>query len=123
MGNRVLIVDDDADIREALEEVLSESGYTVAAASDGAIALSKMKQKRPALVLLDLMMPNVDGWRVMDEMHRDPSLREIPVCVLSAFADLAPPSADTVLAKPIKVLPLLETVERLVGPPQDDSSH
>lgn len=123
MGNAVLIVDDDADIREALEEVLRESGYSVVIAADGAGALTAMKARAPALVLLDLMMPNVDGWRVIDEMHRDPSLRGIPVCVLSAFADLAPPSADTVLAKPIKVLPLLETVERYCGRPPDDSTH
>ncbi|HTJ47328.1 MAG TPA: response regulator [Kofleriaceae bacterium] len=117
MQPAVLIVDDDADIREALEEVLSESGYAVAIAADGADALDEMKAHAPALVLLDLMMPNVDGWRVMDEMHRDPSLCGIPVCVLSAFAELAPAAADTVLAKPIKVLPLLETVERFCGRP------
>ena len=113
----VLIVDDDADIRDALQEVLSECGYLVAIAPDGEVALSEMKANAPSLVLLDLMMPKVDGWHVIDEMHRDPALRGIPICVLSAFSDLAPMSADTVLAKPIRVLPLLETVERYCGRP------
>lgn len=111
----VLVVDDDDDIRDAVADALTERGYDVETAADGAIALASMRTRPPALVLLDLMMPNIDGWRVVYEMGRDPSLTGIPVCVLSAFADAAPPGVVEVLAKPVKALPLLATVARYCG--------
>jgi len=81
-----------------------------------------MKAHRPEMILLDLVMPNVDGWRVMSEMERDPTLRSIPVCVLTGHGDKAPPNAARVLEKPIMVLPLLEVVERYCGSPRSPRS-
>jgi CheY-like chemotaxis protein len=113
----VLVVDDDEDIRDVLTDMLRESGYGVEVAKDGAAALATMKVHRPALVVLDLMMPNVDGWHVMSEMDRDPMLRSIPVCVLSGCGQQAPAQAACVLEKPIMTLPLLRVIERYCGPP------
>jgi len=109
---RVLVVDDDAGIRESLRQVLQDAGYEVVEAADGRQALG-MLTPRPALLLVDLMMPELDGWELLDELARTAPLAEIPVCVLSAIASHAPPNAKAVLQKPVDLDALLETVERL----------
>ena len=108
----VLVVDDDLDIRESVAEVLRVEGYEVMVAEDGADALASMRAASPALVLLDLMMPGIDGWQVFHEMQRDPTLAGIPVCVISAVAAHAPPAVAGSLQKPIPLTKLLQTVER-----------
>jgi CheY-like chemotaxis protein len=108
----VLVVDDDAGIRESLRQVLQDAGYEVVEAADGRQALG-MLTPRPALMLVDLMMPELDGWELLDELARTAPLAEIPVCVLSAIASHAPPNAKAVLQKPVDLDELLETVERL----------
>ena len=108
----ILIAEDDHDVREALAEALRDSGYRVACAEDGAIALSSMRIDEPCLLLLDLMMPRVDGWQVLQEMQRDARLAHVPLCVISAVADRAPPSVACKLTKPVDLPKLLETVER-----------
>ena len=115
MGVRVLVVDDDEGTRESLEEVLREAGYDVVVAVNGRQALGMMSP-RPALLLLDLMMPELDGWELIDELARTAPLADIPVCVLSAIASHAPPKASAVLTKPIDLDELLATVERLTKP-------
>jgi len=112
VGSRVLVVDDDEAIRESLRDALSDAGYDVAVAADGRQALG-MLTPRPALLLVDLMMPELDGWELMDELARTAPLADIPVCVLSAIASHAPPQAAAVLQKPVDLEMLLETVERL----------
>lgn len=111
----MLVVDDDAGIRESLEEVLRDAGYEVAVAADGRQALG-MLSPRPALLLVDLMMPELDGWELIDELTRTAPLADIPVCVLSAIASHAPPKASAVLTKPVDLDELLATVERLTKP-------
>lgn len=115
MSTRILVVDDDTAIREALKDVLAEAGYEVVVAADGREAM-RLMTPRPALMLLDLMMPDLDGWELMDELGRTAPLASIPVCVLSAITSHAPPRATAVLAKPIELDELLATVERLCGP-------
>ena len=112
MATRVLVIDDDDAIRESLRDVLADAGYEVAVAADGRQALGLMSP-RPALLLVDLMMPELDGWALMDELARTAPLADIPVCVLSAIASHAPPQAAAVLQKPVDLEMLLETVERL----------
>lgn len=112
----VLVVDDDDDVRAAMTEVLEDAGYEVMAAANGQIALERMRDAQPALVLLDLMMPIVDGWEVVREMRTDPALATIPVCVLSAMAIYAPPDTAAVLEKPVTVASLLDEVNRFCRP-------
>ena len=107
------MVDDDAAIRESLREVLAEEGYDVVVAADGRQALARMSP-RPALILADLMMPELDGWELIDELQHTAPLADIPVCVLSAIPTHAPPKATAVLCKPIKLDELLAVVERLI---------
>ena len=116
MSPRVLVVDDDADIRDSIVEALISRGYRAWSAAEGAAALAVMREAIPRLVLLDLMMPGFDGWRVLYEMERDPALRAIPVCVVSAYAERAPPGVACVLAKPVALPILFATVERYCGP-------
>ena len=110
---RLLIVDDEREIREALRTALEDEGFTVAVAANGAEALAKIQERRPRLVLLDLMMPIVDGWEVLDRVRADPSLDDVRVCVCSAVPDLASPRADFVLRKPFGVEAVMSVVEQV----------
>ena len=81
----ILIVDDERDVRTLLAEVLEGDGYEIAAAGDGAEALDYLRAAAtlPSLILLDLVMPNVDGWQFLDERRQDPRLAGIPVVLIS----------------------------------------
>jgi CheY-like chemotaxis protein len=104
----VLIVEDDSGLREALSNALDGEGYTVLLAGNGREALDLLQKGiRPCVVLLDLMMPTMDGWQLVDELKKDPKLEKIPVCVISALASKAPPEAVCVFQKPIDIAVLL----------------
>lgn len=110
----ILIVEDDDEIRELLAEMLGEHGYAVRTASDGQEALSRMRDSPPNLLVLDLMMPNMDGWSVRAAMLEDPALAGVPVVVLSGAADVRQASsglgAVRVLTKPVKWSTFLQVV-------------
>ncbi len=80
----VLVVDDDPITREMLRRILSKRGWSVTEAADGSDALSVLGRTRPAVVVLDLMMPGIDGFEVLDAMRREATWREIPVVVVTA---------------------------------------
>ena len=80
----VLVVDDDAAIRRLLMATLSRSGYVVCEAKNGREALDEMRAGRSDLVVLDLMMPEMNGWEVLAVRAADETLRRIPVIVISA---------------------------------------
>jgi CheY-like chemotaxis protein len=82
----VLVVDDERSIRTICRVNLEGDGLAVQEAKDGAGALAQVRQERPSLVLLDVMMPGLDGWRVAEELAADPATRDIPVVFLSARA-------------------------------------
>ncbi len=111
MAVTVLLAEDDDALREVTAELLRDAGYQVATARDGAEALRAMRGTRPTLLLLDLMMPNVDGWQVVAQMQADPTLASIPVCVLSAVTN--GPSVQRTLRKPVSLRVLLDAVKEL----------
>jgi CheY-like chemotaxis protein len=82
----VLVVDDERSIRTICRVNLEGDGLAVAEAQDGADAIESVRRARPALVLLDVMMPTVDGWSVAEQLAADEETREIPVVFLSARA-------------------------------------
>ncbi len=84
MRKKILVVDDEDDILNFLELVLSEKGYQVSTASGGQEALTKAQLERPDLVLLDIMMPRMDGWEVLKLLRVDEETAEVPVAMLSA---------------------------------------
>jgi len=116
---QILVVEDDAAIRALVSEVLRDDGYEVSEATNGAEALEFVGGHRPDLIVLDLMMPVMDGWTFVEECRRQARCREVPIVVTSASHDL-PKTADqlrsygvrTCLAKPFDVDGLLALVER-----------
>jgi CheY-like chemotaxis protein len=80
----VLVVDDDADAREVLRRMLAREGWTVAEAADGHEALASLERSVPAVMLLDLMMPGMDGFQVLEAMRREEGWRDVPVVVVTA---------------------------------------
>ncbi len=115
----VLVVEDDRDIRDTLRELLELEGWPVATAKNGVEGLARMRELRPGLVLLDLLMPDMGGAEVCRRRAADPSLEAIPVALVTADLDLAPElgSSDLVarLEKPIRIRELLALVERHCG--------
>ncbi|MEX2503534.1 MAG: response regulator [Egicoccus sp.] len=80
----VLVVDDEEDVLVLCRVNLEFEGYEVVEASDGEEALAKARRHRPDVVLLDVMMPGLDGWQVLTAMKADPDLRDTPVVLLTA---------------------------------------
>lgn len=84
MNDYVLIVDDDEDARRILSVIVKSLDVPFESAPDGIKALERTKQKRPSLILLDLMMPGMDGFSMLAHLQSDPNTRHIPVIVVTA---------------------------------------
>jgi DNA-binding response OmpR family regulator len=116
---RVLAVDDDPTILRLLQVNLEMDGHEVFTAEDGEMALVRAREVAPQVVLLDVMMPNLDGWQVCERLRADEATADLPVVFLSARAqesDLArghAVGADAYVTKPFDPLELVELVERL----------
>ncbi|MBL8949215.1 MAG: response regulator [Myxococcaceae bacterium] len=109
---KVMIVDDETDIRESLREVFEDEGYEVATAANGAEALSLLaKNDPPCAMVLDLIMPEVGGVEVYQKMQTDPRLSRVPVIISTSDPSRAP-SGVLIMKKPIDLNRLLETVHR-----------
>ncbi|WNZ61950.1 response regulator [Myxococcus sp. MxC21-1] len=117
---RLLIVDDELAIVEALQDILSVEGYDVDTAFNGAEGLHRMADAKPDLVLLDLMMPVMDGREMLRRMREDDGLRGIPVVVMSAgrISEEERRSSARFLAKPFELDVLLDTIAELLVEPQ-----
>jgi CheY-like chemotaxis protein len=119
-GQYILVVDDDHDFREAICEVLGEAGYPVQQAENGEVALARVSDEAPGIVLLDLKMPVLDGWGVMERMRGDARSSAIPILILSAYgfeweAELL--GAQGYIPKSVGMDEILERVRRAAGPP------
>lgn len=80
---KILLIEDDKFLRELIIQKLGREGYDVTEAPEGEAGLSKMKEERPDLVLLDLILPGIDGFEVLSRVKKDPALASIPVIILS----------------------------------------
>ncbi|MCW2599625.1 MAG: DNA-binding response regulator [Frankiales bacterium] len=121
-ATRVLVVEDDPSVRGLLHTLLSAEGYDVVTASDGLAGLVKAAATRPALILLDLMMPDLGGVRVLEEVRDDPELADTPVVVVTGKVDAVPGMRDLlgeerVFVKPFAVAELLSRVAEITGGP------
>jgi DNA-binding response OmpR family regulator len=121
-ATRVLVVEDDPSVRGLLHTLLSAEGYDVATASDGLAGLVKAASSQPALILLDLMMPDLGGVRVLEELQDDPDLAGTPVIVVTGKIDAVPGMRDLlgeerVFLKPFAVAELLARVADITGGP------
>jgi CheY-like chemotaxis protein len=116
----LLVVEDHAVSREALAEMLRAEGYVVETAADGSEGLGVLtKGFRPRAILLDLMMPGIDGWDFRAHLKRAPELAAIPVIAISAAGRLV--DAEHSLPKPVQIDQLLALLRRVVTSPCSSS--
>jgi len=116
---KILVVDDEDDILHFLEMVLREKGYHVTTASGGHEALTRAQIDKPDLVLLDIMMPQMDGWEVLKLLRVDEETRRIPVAMLSARTEAKDrvqglqEGAIDYICKPFSLTELLGKIEAI----------
>lgn len=114
----ILVVDDDPSSLDIVRTYLEAQGYRVALAHDGKQALAKLEEVRPALVLLDVMMPGMDGWEVARIIKNHPEFRDVRVVMLTARSDFTDKQeglragADDYIVKPIRLDELGQSVAR-----------
>ncbi len=119
---RILCIEDEPEMIDLICLILGRRGYDVRGAAGGVEGLRLVREIRPDLVLLDLMMPIMDGWEVYQQMKADESTRDIPVIVVTAKAQnidkvlaLHIAKVDDYIAKPFSPQELLESVEKVLG--------
>ncbi len=127
MSEKILIVDDDPDIRDALTMILEAQGYQVATAKDGVDGLASLKTQKPDLLILDLLMPRMDGFAVCKELQ-DPrwsKFKDMPILILTSVREEASRrryeletglelNVDDYVEKPVSPDVLLERVKQLI---------
>jgi two-component system alkaline phosphatase synthesis response regulator PhoP len=119
MAKKVLVVDDEPHIVRLVEVNLQRAGYDVVKAMDGVEALEQVKKEIPDMIVLDVMMPRMDGFTVLKHLKADPETQEIPVIMLTAKAQDADifqgwqSGVDSYLTKPFNPMELLTFVKRI----------
>ena len=122
MSKTILIVEDEEAVRELEKFILEQYGYDVMEARDGLEGLAKAEFKKPDLILLDLMMPDVSGGRMFYEMRRHPTTEGIPIVVVTGKPDAHEMfdeeiGSDNVIMKPFEAETLLARIEAHIGGP------
>ena len=114
----VFLVDDDPDLVEIVETFLEARGYRVETAMDGVEALGRLEEVRPDLILLDIMMPRMDGWEVARAIRDHPEMHDVRIVMLTARGEFTDKQeglrvgADDYIVKPIRLEELADRVER-----------
>ena len=118
----ILCVEDEPEMIDLIRLILARKGYNVQGAAGGVEGIRLVKEIHPDLVLLDLMMPDMDGWEVYQQMKAEVSLRDIPVIVVTAKAQnidkvlgLHIAKVDDYIAKPFGPQELMDSVEKILG--------
>jgi two-component system response regulator VicR len=121
-AKRVVCIEDEPEMIDLVRLILGRKGFNVIGANGGIEGLETVRREQPDLVLLDLMMPDMDGWEVYQQMKADKVLREIPVVVVTAKAQsidkvlgLHIAKVDDYITKPFGPQELLESVEKIIG--------
>ncbi len=126
MPKKILLVDDDPDLVDAVSVILESKNYKVTPAYGGIEGLEKAKSEKPDLIVLDVMMPDKDGYAVCKEIKSDPQLNQIPVILLTAVVSHIPTTrytqqmgleteADDFINKPFEPEELVEGIEALLS--------
>lgn len=114
---KILLVEDEVDLVELLQTRLGNNGYDVDAAYDGKQAVEKVRRNRPDIIILDIMLPKMNGYEVCDIIKKDANLKNIPIVVLSARVQDADKKkafeagADAYITKPFDSADLMKAVE------------
>ncbi|MEW5940943.1 MAG: response regulator [Chloroflexota bacterium] len=121
-AKRILCIEDEPEMIDLIRLILGRRGFDVQGAAGGVEGLRAVRQERPDLVLLDLMMPDLDGWEVYQQMKADEATRDIPVIVVTAKAQsidkvlgLHIAKVDDYIAKPFSPQDLLNSVEKILA--------
>jgi two-component system phosphate regulon response regulator PhoB len=129
MAKKVLNVEDDPDIRMFVTTVLEENGYIPIMAKDGEEGAKKVKEEKPDLIILDILMPKESGIKMYHELRKDPSFKDIPVIMLSGvskrtflrsqaalteFGDETVPEPEAYLEKPVEPEDLAEIIKKIL---------
>ena len=121
MSKRILVVDDQEDLRGVLRDLLAGSGYTVIEAADGEVGVAKAKSDRPDLILMDIQMPVIDGYEATRRIKVDPNLKSIPIVAVSSFAmkgdeeKARAAGCDHYVTKPYSPMQLLRLIRGFLG--------
>ena len=121
----VVIAEDDEPIAFLLRDAIGdEPGYQAFVVSDGAMVLDAVRQERPDLLILDIMMPRLSGFEIFDQLHAEPAARTTPVLFISAAvghyeSEFRARGITDVIAKPFDLNDLLDRVHQLCPPPGD----
>lgn len=120
-AKHILIVEDDHDVAQSVAEVLEASGYGTGIAANGREALDYLQNTQTDLILLDMMMPVMDGWQFREEQRKLPAFDSIPVVIVTADGNARGKAeaiqADGLVSKPVTIDGLLNEVERICGIP------
>jgi CheY-like chemotaxis protein len=127
---KVLVVDDDVDIRKVVSKLVEKSGYEAMEAKNGVEGMGKVREDKPDLIILDILMPKESGIRMYRELKIEESLKDIPVIVLSAipkksffrsqkvldeFADQSVPEPEAYIEKPEEPEELIALMKKILG--------
>jgi two-component system response regulator VicR len=122
---RILCIEDEAEMIDLMQLILSRKGYQVSGAAGGQEGLEKARTEMPDLVLLDLMMPDMGGWEVYQQMKADEKMKDIPVIIVTAKAQsidkvlgLYIAKVDDYIAKPFSPTELIDSVEHVLRKPK-----
>ncbi|HEY5973148.1 MAG TPA: response regulator [Geobacteraceae bacterium] len=120
-GSRILVVEDEESLLKLESILLTSKGYEVTGVTDGKAALQALATKKPDLVVLDIMLPDLDGFEVCRRIKENPETHKIPVLMLTAkknsqdFARGAQVGADAYITKPFKAAKVVEMIEELLA--------
>lgn len=121
-AKRVVCIEDEPEMIDLVRLILGRKGFTVIGANGGIEGLEVVRREKPDLVLLDLMMPDMDGWEVYQQIKADAALKEIPVVVVTAKAQsidkvlgLHIAKVDDYITKPFGPQELLESVDKILA--------
>ncbi len=121
LASKVLVVDDDREMVELIQLFLTNAGYETISAHSGEEALESAFRDKPNLILLDIMMPKIDGWEVFRRIKNDPQTKDIPIAFITArtqnidrMIGLSVMKADGYITKPFSKKELLDEVKRML---------
>ena len=112
---KVLVIDDEQAIRALIAAILEDEGHTVVQARDGFQGLDLLEREQPDIVILDIMMPGIDGYETLRRIREDTHGDNIPVIMISAGVYQAPPNVAAFIRKPFDLMDFLGTIDRVLS--------
>jgi DNA-binding response OmpR family regulator len=124
--NKILLVDDDPEILKAITKKLEEVGYKVETCENGKEVTKSIVKFKPDLVLLDVMLPGMDGYTIVNWIRESPEAQNLPIIVISALTPSKPlfeslPQVKTFFAKPFNIDDLVENVQKVLKQSEQES--